>query len=321
MSKMLLIILRIKCCIWYFIIYDKRGCKLMECTLCHSEHCDLIHAQIRNDDENKFKMYACENCKTHFIYPLPTELEDYYDGQFREEVHTAQYYSVEKLETVFQKFMAEAKRRVARVENDLCHTDEILEIGCSVGYFLAAIQDKVSVAYGTEWDSKARWFIEEQVNSPKIHVKKNPQDFQKKFDKIFLFHVLEHIEDPVQFLTELKPLLKENGKIYIEVPNVDDILVKTYQCQEFMDFYYKKAHLYNFNEKGLQYVFDASGYDYDIRFIQRYDISNHLYWLANRKPHGMGKYADILSEQLDQVYRDNLIKAKQSDTLFAILTL
>jgi 2-polyprenyl-3-methyl-5-hydroxy-6-metoxy-1,4-benzoquinol methylase len=142
-----------------------------------------------------------------------------------------------------------------------------------------------------------------------------------QFDKIFLFHVLEHIADPILFLNDLKPLLKKTGKIYIEVPNVDDIMVKTFRSDAYMDYYYKKAHLFNFNETGLNYIFEHCDLVYDIRYIQRYDISNHLYWLANKNPGGKGYYKNILSDQVNEAYVKSLIDAKQSDTLFAVASL
>jgi 2-polyprenyl-3-methyl-5-hydroxy-6-metoxy-1,4-benzoquinol methylase len=256
------------------------------------------------------------------MYPLPKseELEEYYDGKFREEVHSGVYYEDETLKRVFEYFTPEAIKRVKRVEKDLKKTDEILEVGCSVGYFLNAIVEHVESAYGTEWDSKARGYIENTINHPRIKTAKNPEDFNKKFDKIFMFHVLEHIEDPVEFLMGLKQMLNENGKIYIEVPNVDDVMVKTFDCKAFEDFYYKKAHIFNFNEQGLKYIFEKSDLpNYEIQFIERYDISNHFYWLRNNAPSGRGAYASIFDDELNEAYVKALVKAKQTDTLFAVI--
>jgi len=195
------------------------------CTLCHGVETIPIHNKIRNITDDSSKMYECVSCKTHFLYPQPKgeQLEDYYNGQFREEVHTSFYYNEAELTNVFERFSPEAQLRVSRVDHELSSTDEILEIGCSVGYFLKAAVNKVQIAYGTEWDSRARAYINDVINDTRIKTSKNPQEFSKKFDKIFMFHVLEHIVDPIQFLIDLKPLLKEKGKIYIEVPNVDDI--------------------------------------------------------------------------------------------------
>ena len=71
------------------------------------------------------------------MYPLPSQdLSKYYDGTFREEVHTENYYNYTKLDKVFNNFLSEAKLRTERVKNNLSDNDKILEIGSSVGYLL-----------------------------------------------------------------------------------------------------------------------------------------------------------------------------------------
>ena len=44
---------------------------------------------------------------------------------------------------------------------------------------------------------------------------------KKKFDIIFLMHTLEHFKYPLKALKNLKLSLKKNGKIFIEIPNLD----------------------------------------------------------------------------------------------------
>lgn len=292
------------------------------CTLCKSSETEVIPNKIRNNDNPEIKMYRCHHCETHFMWPLPAAetLEHYYNGEFRSEVHTETYYDTEKLSEVFRTFSTEANHRVNRVKRELSPTDDILEIGCSVGYFLYAIKPHVKLAYGVELDSKARNYIETVLNNPAIKTKKSPYDFNMKFDKIFLYHVLEHIEDPIAYLTDLKQLLKEGGKIYIEVPNVDDVMIKTYHSDAFLDYYYKKAHLYNFNEKGLSYLFEKAGFNYQFRFLQRYPITNHFHWLAKHSPSGFGGFSHLYSETLTLEYARVLRECKQTDTVFAIIS-
>ena len=47
-----------------------------------------------------------------------------------------------------------------------------------------------------------------------------------KFDIITAFHTFEHIKDPIRYLKDLKKILNENGKIYIEVPDGEGIWFK-----------------------------------------------------------------------------------------------
>lgn len=286
------------------------------CTLCNSSQVDLIDTSIKNDFVNEYSMYLCNNCKTHFIYPLPCkeQLEDYYNGSFREERHGKTYYDKEKLDKVYNRFLPEAKIRLNRVVSDFKYGDRILEIGCSVGYFISQLDSKCFDLYATEWDDKARMYISDRF--PEIKLSKNPEDFDMKFDKILLFHVLEHIEKPSEFIEKLKNILTPNGIIYVEVPNADDALISLYNNKKFMEHYYKKAHLFNFTKEGLEYIFNQIGMKYSIDFIQRYTLSNHLTWLGMGIPGGNNRYT-ILQGSVDEEYKQALIRNKCSDTLFA----
>lgn len=70
-------------------------------------------------------------------------------------------------------------------------------------------------------------------------------DFKEKsYDVILLFHVLEHLENPVEDIKRLKRFLKENGTFIIEVPNVT-------HRQGFPTAKWHIGHLYNFNKTTL----------------------------------------------------------------------
>ena len=54
--------------------------KIISCTLCGCKDTEKIDSLIRNADNDKYKMYKCSCCETHFLYPRPEEeqLEEYY---------------------------------------------------------------------------------------------------------------------------------------------------------------------------------------------------------------------------------------------------
>ena len=64
------------------------------------------------------------------------------------------------------------------------------------------------------------------------------------FDVITLWHVLEHTEDPYAVLAKLHALLKPEGVLVIEVPNVEAT------CQSPKRSFHE-AHLFNFNVRTL----------------------------------------------------------------------
>jgi len=95
----------------------------------------------------------------------------------------------------------------------------VLEVGCGTG---GNIETLLSVGNFTaiEMNSYARQVAEERYDV-EIVSGSMPDDHpfkEKSFDLIFMLDVLEHIEDDVEVLKELKTLLKPQGKIIITVP-------------------------------------------------------------------------------------------------------
>ena len=56
-----------------------------------------------------------------------------------------------------------------------------------------------------------------------------------------------------------------------------------------------------------------------IKYIQRYPLANHLYWLAAGLPGGHVKWSDISSKELNDAYEKELIKLGKTDTILAFI--
>jgi len=93
----------------------------------------------------------------------------------------------------------------------------ILEIGPGVGVNIEILQDfgKVDIL---EVDS---YFIELINNNKKIKIHeafRNFEDINKKYDLIIFLDVLEHIEEPVNFIEDVYKLMKDTGIGILSVP-------------------------------------------------------------------------------------------------------
>jgi len=138
-----------------------------------------------------------------------------------------------------------------------------------------------------------------------------------KFDIIMMFHVLEHLRHPAEYLHGLTNILTKEGRIFIEVPDVDDALISLYNIQAFKKFYFQKAHLYYFSKETLMKVCEKAGLTASVKGIQRYDFSNHIHWMITGKPGGQGLYKNIFSDSFRRQYNRILIENGYADTLWA----
>ena len=206
-------------------------------------------------------------------------------------------------------------RRVNQFSKNLKNKD-ILDFGCGWGGFLRNIKNYKSLS-GIELRKECIKYIKKNIK--KIDIQDDIKSFDKKFDIITMFHVLEHMPYQVDILKLLKSKLKNKGKIIIEVPHAEDFLILQKELKEFKDFTFWSEHLILHTYKSLKSILLKSGFKkINIQYYQRYNFSNHLGWFLKRKPGGHSFYKDIVSDKLNLSYCENLKKLGQTDTLIAI---
>ena len=206
-------------------------------------------------------------------------------------------------------------RRIDQFSKILNNKD-ILDFGCGWGGFLKNIQN-FKTLYGVELRKECINYISKNIK--RINISDNVNYFQKKFDVITMFHVLEHIPYQIETLKILKSKLKNKGKIIIEIPHAEDFLVLQDELKEFKNFTFWSEHLILHTYKSLRTILFKSGFKkINIQFYQRYNFSNHLGWFLKKKPGGHHHFKNIISDKLNKIYCENLKKQKQTDTLIAV---
>ena len=212
-------------------------------------------------------------------------------------------------------FIEDDYRRAVQFEKNLKNKD-ILDFGCGWGGFLKNVKNYKSLS-GIELRNECINYI--QKNIKKIDISDNLNSFDKKFDIITMFHVLEHIPYQIKTLKLLKSKLKNKGKIIIEVPHAEDFLILQEELKEFKNFIFWSEHLILHTYKSLKSILLKAGFkSVNIQYYQRYNFSNHLGWFLKRKPGGHDFYKEIISDSLNSSYCENLKKLGQTDTLIAI---
>ena len=136
-----------------------------------------------------------------------------------------------------------------------------------------------------------------------------------------MFHVLEHIPDPKSILGELSEILAGDGQIIIEVPNADDALLTLYHNEPFSRFTYWSCHLFLNTAKTLEMLVCQCNLKVNyIKQVQRYPLSNHLYWLANGRPGGHQKWHFLDSPEMHAAYTKQLAAIGKCDTILASIS-
>lgn len=104
---------------------------------------------------------------------------------------------------------------------------KILEIGCYVGSFLDVAGKKGWEAHGVEPAHAAGQYAKDvhgiDVFSGYLTEAAYPRD---TFDVVVMLEVIEHLPSPLKELREIHRILKSDGLLFMETPNIDNFAYK-----------------------------------------------------------------------------------------------
>jgi 2-polyprenyl-3-methyl-5-hydroxy-6-metoxy-1,4-benzoquinol methylase len=191
-----------------------------------------------------------------------------------------------------------------------------LDFGCGLGGMLDEMASEAAWAAGLE-PSRER----AAIVSAKGHNVVNSLDAieDNSLDIVTLFHVFEHLTEPLEVLQSLRRVLRPGGMLLIEVPHAKDALFTLYDCDAFKRFTFWSEHLVLHTRESLKTLLQAAGYqNAEIAGYQRYPLANHLYWLSKQKPGGHEKWAFMNSNPLRADYDAMLAAINATDSLIAV---
>jgi 2-polyprenyl-3-methyl-5-hydroxy-6-metoxy-1,4-benzoquinol methylase len=194
---------------------------------------------------------------------------------------------------------------------------KICDVGCGAGHFLIGAKDEAETVCGVELQLN---YIE-RLRASGVACSENIADFPGLFDSIFIFHALEHFENPLGMLKQLIEKLAPGGKFVIEVPHANDFLISTLKSEKFVEFTLWSQHLILHTRASLRRLLEAAGMrSIMIEGRQRYTLANHLTWLSKGVPGGHKSLLSALdTPELHAAYENSMRKLDTTDTIIAIV--
>lgn len=281
-----------------------------KCYLCGSTRFNKRLGSVRDNPE--LEVFECSSCGLVFLSSFDHIEHGFYEssGMHGKELPDPK--------TVLKETAWDDERRFQYLESALPNR-RLLDFGCGAGGFLLRAPELAATVHGVELETR----LSSHYENHELTVFQNLSDIPKPYsrggyDVITMFHVIEHLPDPKAILGELSKMLADDGQIIVEVPNADDALLTLYNCRPFSHFTYWSCHLFLFTAKTLEMLFAQINLKVNsIKQIQRYPLSNHLYWLANGKPGGHQKWHFLDSPELHANYEKQLAAIGKCDTIVA----
>lgn len=140
----------------------------------------------------------------------------------------------------------------------------LLDLGCGPGFVSSAINDNWT-KYGLEISKKAAEIAKKKYLSY-VHIGPLESDtyLEEFFDLVLCHHVIEHVEDPIYFITNIHKILKTHGYLIIATPNFDSGAARRFGKN--YRLLHDKTHISLFDDWSLKQLLDDYGF-----FIDRID--------------------------------------------------
>lgn len=189
-----------------------------------------------------FAVLLCPRCGLGRTFPVPEDLGRYYGPFYHRTRHG-----------FTDRFCL--RRRMRFLELSGVPKGKLLDVGCGDGAFLKAVRPKGWQAAGIEMDSMAETLQREGV-SVWTNLSSIPKE--TRFQVVTLWHSLEHMEDPVKLLMELRALIALDGALLMAVPDRGGFQAKLFRS----DWLHLDVprHLWHFDNKALNYHLERAGY-------------------------------------------------------------
>lgn len=203
-----------------------------KCPLCNGT------AKLKKDnftgykEDMIFKIYLCDDCLTSF--PLPKmNANKIYDFIYKNRENVPgynrywNYFNQIKKQENPMSFLANSEEAYWGIKTALAEITagkrdlKILEIGCGLGYLTYALRSENYDVLGLDISEEAidnakqnfgNYFICEDLFK---YVETN----NESFDIIILTEVIEHVEQPIEFIEAILKLLNKKGKVILTTPN------------------------------------------------------------------------------------------------------
>lgn len=230
--------------------------ELTECHLCGASGSVVLHVKA-----NEFTLYHCLQCDGQFWFPRFCPSPSWYEQQ---ELYLYRDYYAHKLEWGHKQFLRVMPRTGGR----------LLDIGCGTGVFIFSAQKRGYDVYGVDFNKRAIEIARKRYrlsNVYSISWDEFTLHCKEKFDVVTFFEFLEHLENPMLFLEQIKTVLKVGGIIALTVPDRERLWVD-------WDVYdYPPHHFTRWNVVSLTKLLHHCGYQ--IIHLKREPLTPYVFAL------------------------------------------
>lgn len=285
----------------------------LECGICKSALEDVLYegfiriGQFGNFSQTHQTVWLCRGCRAGY---LENTIEDYQEDTYRNLVDGSNEPC-----NFYRKHDHELLEKLDIIKTDSLRGKNVTDIGAGPGAFLDLVSGLAKTTIAVEPNNGYSLELKSKGHKAYPFTTDAVMDWKKRVDLATCFATIEHINDPVRFLRDIRELLSDDGKLLISTPNYDDWLIE-FLPETYAPFFFRYVHKWYFNGHSLTKLGEIAGFkSVKIKYVQQYDIGNNLLWIKDKKPSGLGKLPEF--QGLDSAFRQYIESIGRSNFIYA----
>lgn len=207
-------------------------------------------------------------------------------------------------------------QNISAVQPESLRNRTIVDVGCAAGSFLDHVSGLVNKAIAIEPCDVYHPSLKQRGYCVFSDISAARSAYEESADFAFCFSVIEHVENPREFLAAISGLLATNGKLLVSTPNRLDVLMRLLP-DDYPSFFYRSVHRWYFDKKSFEYCANLAGLKVlEAKCNHRFGLSNALIWLRDRKPAGRKELRCVSDKMINQVWQSHLEREGSGDYLY-----
>lgn len=298
---------------------------------------------IRNgyQEPETYKIYCCDSCNTSFSLPRVTD-NKVYELIYKNSEFVKGYDRYNNYKNIIKtkknplEYISNEEPSywgTAHAIKEILKTDKnskILEIGSGLGYFTFALRaagyniqglDISQEAVHAAIDKFGPYYICDDLN------KYSEQNIES-YDVILMTEVIEHLDEPLSFITSIKNLLKPNGAFIFTTPNKSFFPKRIYWNSDA-----PPVHCWWFSEESVEHIANSLNMQFEFvnfsKYYKKHPFINKIENIDEHVPYVFNSKGDVnvvvkaqnngMNFEMPKFIKNNRLYAKIRNKIFLIL--
>ena len=282
------------------------------CRVCDGkDHDVLYHGPIRVGRFGSYSreprtVWRCLACGAGY---LPVDVVDYESSEYRTLVDGS-----DTVDGFRRSHDGEQAEKLRVLGTDGLRGRVCMDVGCGGGSFLDLVKGVARTTIGVEPTASLRAALTAGGHLAFPYCADVPAEWTGRVDVAVAFSLVEHVEDPLGLLRDIHRLLAPGARLLVSTPNRNDVLLELLP-EDYGRFFYRIVHLWYFDAASLTALLRRAGFtDVTVQYVHRFDVSNAVLWLRDRRPTGRGALTS--TREADALYRGVLESSGRADYLY-----